>query len=85
MDINVSNLSLGIEMIHNSSLIIDDLPCMDNDDYRRGKLTIHKKYGVPLALQLSIILLRKSFHKIFDTLKQLDKSTEKLYIYNFIE
>jgi len=84
IDINVSNLSLGIEMIHNSSLIIDDLPCMDNDDYRRGKLTVHKKYGVPIALQLSIILLRKSFHRIFDTLKQLDKSIEKLYIYNEI-
>lgn len=84
ININVADLALGIELIHNSSLIIDDLPCMDNDDYRRGKLTFHKKYGVPLALQFSIILLRKSFHKIFDTLKQLDKNTETLFLYNEI-
>lgn len=34
----------AIEMIHTYSLIHDDLPCMDDDDYRRGKLTVHKKY-----------------------------------------
>ena len=81
-NIDVASLALGIEMIHNASLIIDDLPCMDNDDYRRDKLTVHKKYGVPIALQLSIILLRKSFRKIYDTIKQLDNNAEKIYIYN---
>ena len=84
VNIDVSNLSLGIEMIHNSSLIIDDLPCMDNDDYRRGKLTVHKKYGVPIALQFSIILLRKSFQKVYSTLKQIDNNIEKIYTYNEI-
>ena len=83
-NIEVSNLSLGIEMVHNASLIIDDLPCMDNDDYRRGKPTVHKKYGVPVALQLSMILIRKSFQKIYDTLKPLDDNVEKIYIYNEI-
>lgn len=83
-NIDASNLSLGIEMIHNSSLIIDDLPCMDNDDYRRGKLTVHKKYGVPLALQFSILLLRKSFQKVYSTLKQIDNNIEKIYTYNEI-
>jgi len=83
-NIDVASLALGIEMIHNASLIIDDLPCMDNDDYRRDKLTVHKKYGVPIALQLSIILLRKSFRKIYDTIKQLDNNVEKIYIYNEI-
>lgn len=83
-NIDVASLALGIEMIHNASLIIDDLPCMDNDDYRRDKLTVHKKYGVPIALQLSIILLRKSFKKIYDTIKQLDNNVEKIYIYNEI-
>jgi geranylgeranyl diphosphate synthase type II len=83
-NIDVSNLSLGIEMVHNASLIIDDLPCMDNDDYRRGRPTVHKKYGVPVALQLSMILIRKSFQKIYDTLKPLDNNVEKIYIYNEI-
>lgn len=40
---------LFIEYIHNSSLIIDDLPCMDNDDIRRSQLTLHKKYGEEYA------------------------------------
>ena len=35
----------ALEMIHTYSLIHDDLPSMDNDDYRRGKLTNHKVYG----------------------------------------
>ncbi|MDD3236965.1 MAG: polyprenyl synthetase family protein [Candidatus Gastranaerophilales bacterium] len=35
----------AIEMLHTQSLIHDDLPCMDNDDYRRGRLTNHKVYG----------------------------------------
>jgi geranylgeranyl diphosphate synthase type II len=82
--LEVSDLSLGIEMIHTSSLIIDDLPCMDNDDYRRGKLTIHKKYSVSTALQLSMVLVRKALQKIFNNLKSIDNSVEKLYLYNQI-
>ena len=39
------NSALALEMIHTYSLIHDDLPAMDNDDYRRGKLTNHKVYG----------------------------------------
>src|SRR5438067_2372508 len=35
----------ALELIHTYSMIHDDLPCMDNDDYRRGKLTVHKKYS----------------------------------------
>jgi geranylgeranyl diphosphate synthase type II len=40
----------ALEMIHTFSLIHDDLPAMDNDDYRRGKLTNHKVYGDPIAI-----------------------------------
>jgi geranylgeranyl diphosphate synthase type II len=40
----------AIEMIHAMSLIHDDLPCMDNDDFRRGKATNHRVYGEALAL-----------------------------------
>lgn len=38
-------LAVAIELIHNYSLVHDDLPAMDNDDYRRGKLSVHKKFG----------------------------------------
>lgn len=40
----------ALEMVHTSSLIHDDLPCMDNDDYRRGKPSCHKKFGYNYAL-----------------------------------
>ena len=40
----------ALEMIHTYSLIHDDLPCMDNDDYRRGKLSNHKVFGEDIAL-----------------------------------
>ena len=43
---NNKNLIVGIELVHCASLILDDLPCMDNDDYRRGKESFHKKYSV---------------------------------------
>lgn len=40
----------AVEMIHTYSLIHDDLPCMDDDDYRRGRLSCHKVYGEDVAL-----------------------------------
>jgi len=51
----------GIELIHTFSLIHDDLPSMDDDDYRRGKLTCHKKYGEAIALLAGDALLNLSF------------------------
>ncbi len=38
-------LAVAVELVHNYSLVHDDLPAMDNDDYRRGKLSVHKKFG----------------------------------------
>jgi len=52
----------AIEMIHTYSLIHDDLPCMDNDDYRRGKLTSHKKFGEANALLAGDALLTYAFY-----------------------
>lgn len=51
----------AIEMIHTYSLIHDDLPSMDNDDYRRGQLTNHKVYGEALAILAGDALLTYSF------------------------
>ena len=47
----------SIEMLHTQSLIHDDLPCMDNDDYRRGKLTNHKKFSESTAVLAGDALL----------------------------
>ncbi len=54
----------GMEMIHTYSLIHDDLPAMDNDDYRRGKLTNHKVYGEALAILAGDALLTQAFEVI---------------------
>ncbi len=59
-------LSLGIalEMVHTYSLIHDDLPCMDNDDYRRGKLTCHKMFDEATALLAGDGLLTMAFEVV---------------------
>lgn len=51
----------AMEMIHTYSLIHDDLPAMDNDDYRRGKLSNHKKFGDATAILAGDALLNKAF------------------------
>ena len=51
----------AIEMIHTYSLIHDDLPCMDNDDYRRGRLTHHTVYGEAMAVLAGDALLTDAF------------------------
>ncbi len=51
----------GLEMIHTYSLIHDDLPAMDNDDYRRGKLTCHKAFNEGLAILAGDGLLTYAF------------------------
>lgn len=54
----------AVEMIHTMSLIHDDLPAMDNDDYRRGKLTNHKVYGEDIAILAGDGLLSYAFEFI---------------------
>jgi geranylgeranyl diphosphate synthase type II len=51
----------ALEMIHTMSLIHDDLPAMDNDDYRRGKLTNHKVFGEDIAILAGDGLLAYAF------------------------
>lgn len=47
---DIYDFMAAIEMIHTYSLVHDDLPAMDNDDYRRGELTTHKKYGHAMGI-----------------------------------
>jgi geranylgeranyl pyrophosphate synthase len=51
-------------MIHAYSLIHDDLPCMDDDDFRRGKPTVHKQFGEAMAVLTGDYLLTRSFEVI---------------------
>src|SRR5690349_18853637 len=54
-------LACAVECIHTYSLVHDDLPAMDNDDYRRGKLTNHKVFGEGIAILAGDALLTQAF------------------------
>ena len=68
-------VACALEMIHTYSLIHDDLPAMDDDDYRRGKLTNHMVYGDAIAILAGDALLTLAFTVI---LRQKDVSAETL-------
>ncbi len=76
--IDCSHLSIMVELIHSASLLIDDLPSMDNDDERRGKLTFHKKYNVLGAHVISSLLISDSY----DMIDKLYTYLEDLNIYD---
>lgn len=54
-------VSSAIELIHTFTLVHDDLPGMDNDDYRRGRLAAHKAFGEGVAITIGDILLNRAF------------------------
>ncbi len=57
----VYNFACALEMIHSYSLIHDDLPCMDDDDFRRGKPSCHKQFSEDIALLAGDTLLTEAF------------------------
>ncbi|MDO4179243.1 MAG: polyprenyl synthetase family protein [Phascolarctobacterium sp.] len=63
---NFLPVACGLEMIHTYSLIHDDLPCMDNDDYRRGRLTNHKVFGEAMAVLAGDGLLTLAFEVMLE-------------------
>lgn len=73
---DVLPMALGLEMLHTATLIHDDLPCMDNDDLRRGKPTNHKVYGETMAVLAGDALLAQSIEYPLYATKNVD--TEKL-------
>lgn len=58
--------ALAIEMVHAYSLVHDDLPCMDNDDLRRGKATVHTKFGEDIAVLTGDALLNEAASLLFE-------------------
>ena len=69
---DIEPFMVAIEMIHTSSLVHDDLPCMDNDEYRRGRKTTWVVYGYDMAVLTGDALLTFAFEvasKAFDTTK----------------
>lgn len=61
---NMLKLAYALEMVHTYSLVHDDLPAMDNDDYRRGQLTTHKRFDEATAILAGDALLTQAFYII---------------------
>ena len=77
--------AVAIEMVHNFSLIHDDLPGIDNDDFRHGNLTNHKKFNEATAILAGDGLLNNAYIVISDDLKKTHESKElvkKLQVFN---
>lgn len=59
----------AVEFVHTSSLIFDDLPCMDNADERRGKSSLHRKFSEGNAVLVALALLNASYNLVFAGVK----------------
>ena len=77
------SICAAVECIHSYSLIHDDLPCMDNDSFRRGKPSTHKKYGEATAVLAGNSLLTLAFEIISDKNNYL-RSDHKIEIINLL-
>ena len=73
---NLIQIGAAVECIHAYSLIHDDLPCMDNDSLRRGKLSCHKKYGESTAILAGNSLLTLAFEILSQNNFKLDDKTK---------
>lgn len=74
---NVYPFMAAIEFIHTYSLVHDDLPAMDNDDYRRGKLTTHKKYGHAVGVLAGDGLLNFAYEVCANAMMSAESIEEK--------
>ncbi len=63
--------ALGVEFFHTASLIADDLPCMDNEDFRRDRKALHKVYGEAVAILASYTLIAEGYGSIYRSGKML--------------
>jgi len=60
-DLRALDCACAVEMVHTASLIMDDMPCMDNSDLRRGQPTSHRQFGEDIAMLTSVALLNHSY------------------------
>lgn len=72
--IDVTEAALAVEFFHTASLVADDLPCMDDDDMRREKPTVHKVYGESTALLVSYALIAAGYELLSKNAEALRSS-----------
>jgi geranylgeranyl diphosphate synthase type II len=85
LDNIVDRFSVALEMIHTYSLVHDDLPAMDNDEYRRGKLTTHAKYGEDMGILAGDALLNGAFELVaeaFGCIKEIKDNADAVTLYD---
>ena len=70
----------AMEMIHTHSLVHDDLPALDNDDYRRGRLTTHKVYGEAMGVLSGVALLNYAYEVMFSAFYRADTPKDQANI-----
>ena len=70
----------ALEMIHTYSLIHDDLPCMDNDDYRRGRLTTHKVYGEAMGVLSGVALLNYAYETMLQAFSLTEDQSRVIHV-----
>lgn len=80
--LDVYESALAVEFFHTASLIADDLPCMDNDDERRDKPSLHKVYGEAIALLASYALITGAFGKIHSNAMVMAEAIEPFSHYS---
>ena len=79
-NIDNSKASISCEFLHTASLIIDDLPCMDNDNYRRGIETVHYKYGSDNSYLISGFMISQVLKLLKDNLNEIKNTFDLEYV-----
>ncbi len=79
---DASEAALAIEYFHTASLVADDLPCMDNDNLRRNKPTVHTVYGEATALLVSYALIAAGYECLAKNARLISKANSDLLSYS---
>lgn len=87
LDLDVLPVALSVEFFHTASLIADDLPCMDDDDFRRSRPSLHKEFGESVAILSSYTLIAAGYEGLYKNtfaMKQnvsfFEKANEALFL-----
>src|ERR687890_260911 len=67
----IGGVAAAVETVHTYSLVHDDLPCMDDDDLRRGRPTTHRRYDVPIATRVGFLLVPVAARGLADAADRL--------------
>src|SRR5262249_15879050 len=71
----IAGVATAIEIVHTYSLVHDDLPCMDDDDVRRGRPTTHRAFDIPIAARVGYLLVPVAAEVLADAAEQLGLDT----------